>query len=375
MARIAVDARISRSWSSGIGVYTLRMLEALAKREPAHRYLLLTAPDACAPPMSSDAPIEQTEMPHSVAGPGQHLRMPRTLRSLDVDLLISTHPISSPLLSPCPRLVFVHDLIPLTQPRSYSLAKRLYYRTIVRWSLRTATRVLVDSESTLRDCERLLGVSPEHMRVVYGGVGEQFYRYDAAPASAAARPYILYVGNKRPHKNVDRLLEAFALLNGADDPGCDLVIAGRDEPGDIETDGRRLHELARRLGLNGRVSFVGEVAAEELPALYAGAEVFAYLSSYEGFGLPPLEAMACGTPVVALNTSSLPEVVGDGGVLLDTAEPAAVAQHLRALLADSSLRARLSERARRQARRFSWEETARAVSEEIDAALELERAA
>ena len=374
MARIAVDARISRSWNSGIGVHTLRLLEALAERASGHRYLLITAVGADAPPLSPDAALEQVTMPYSVGGLGQHLRMPGELRSLDIDLLLTTHPASSPLLPPCPHLVIVHDLIPLTQPRFYSLAKRLYYRTVIPWSLRRAARVLVDSQSTRRDCERLLGIQAHRMRVIYGGVGEQFVPQDRA-ATGATRPYILYVGNKRPHKNVGRLLEAFALLNGADDPGCDLIIAGRDDPGDVETDSRRLRDLARRLGLNGRVRFAGEISGEKLPALYAGAEVFAYLSSYEGFGLPPLEAMACGTPVIALNTSSLPEVVGDGGFLLDTAAPAVVARHLCALLTDRSLRARLAERALRQARKFSWEKTATVVSEEIEAALALGKAA
>jgi glycosyltransferase involved in cell wall biosynthesis len=370
MARIAVDARISRSWRTGVGVYTLRLLEALVPLAPQHRYLLLTGPFAPPPPLSEDLPVQQRAVPHRVAGPAQHLRLPRELRALHADALIVSHPAAAPLRSPCPRLVVVHDLIPLALPGHYSLAKRLYFRTMLRWCLRGAARVLVDSQSTARDCERLLGLTRRRLRVVYGGVDARFAETSGAAAPSAGRPYILYVGNKRPHKNVERLIDAFELLARESDPGCDLLIAGRDEPGEVETDGSRLRARAARLGVNGRIRFVGEVRDADLPALYRGAAVFAYLSSYEGFGLPPLEAMACGTPVVALNATSLPEVVGRGGLLLPDAEPPTVAAALRSVLSNGALRDQLAEHARAQARRFTWEATARAVLEEIEAALD-----
>ncbi|MEX1254298.1 MAG: glycosyltransferase family 1 protein [Dehalococcoidia bacterium] len=368
MARIVVDARISRSWSTGIGVYTTQLLRALARLAPQHRLLLLIAPEAPLPHLSGEGLIDERTVSHAIAGPAQHLLMPGLLRDLDADLLIVTHPACAPLWSPCPRFVFVHDLIPLALPHDYSLAKRLYYRTVIRSSLRGAARVLVDSESTKRDCERLLGLPAGRLRVVYGGVGDQ-YR-PGEPRRNGSRPYVLYVGNKRPHKNVDRLIEAFALLLRDGDPGCDLVIAGRDEPGSVETDGSRLRAIADAGGLNGRVRILGEVADSDLPAYYRGASAFAYLSSYEGFGLPPLEAMACGTPVVALDATSLREVVGEGGMLLPDAEPAAVARALRSVLTNEELRRDLAERGLRQARKFTWQRTAQAVLQEIDAALE-----
>jgi glycosyltransferase involved in cell wall biosynthesis len=363
MALIAIDARIARSWSSGIGVYTLRLIEGLVSAAPAHRYVLLTAPGA--PPLADGLPFQQRTAACPGGALGQHAWLPRVLKELGADVLLSMHPASAPLVSGCPRLIFVHDLIPLTQPRQYSPAKRLYYSTVVPWSLRGAARVLVDSESTRRDCERLLGVPSERMRVVYGGVAEQYRPVGDKEDGPLARPYVLYVGNKRPHKNVDRLIEAFALLQRDAGIDCDLVIAGPDQPGHVETDTTPLRALARGLNLDGRVRFVGEVPDDELPALYRGAQAFAFLSNYEGFGLPPLEAMACGTPVIALNTSSLPEVVGSGGLLLDCADPPLVASVLRRILTDRSLRDRLARRALRQASKFSWRTTAQAVVEEI----------
>jgi glycosyltransferase involved in cell wall biosynthesis len=367
MACIAVDARISRSWSTGIGVYTAELLRALARLARQHRILLLTSPEAPPASLPAEPSVTQRAVAYRAGGPAQHVLLPHLLRECGVDLLITTHPVCAPLRSPCPRLVFVHDLIPLALPGHYSRAKRLYYRTIARWSLRGAARVLVDSESTARDCQRLLGLPAERLRVVYGGVGGQ-YRSSTATANGS-RPYVLYVGNKRPHKNLDHLIEGFALLLRDADPGCDLVIAGRDEPGSLETDGSRLRAVADACGLNGRVRIVGELPDADLPSYYRNAAAFAYLSSYEGFGLPPLEAMACGTPVVALNATSLPEVVGDGGLLLPDAEPVTVARALRSVLTDDALRRRLAERALRQARKFTWQGAARAVIEEIDAAL------
>jgi glycosyltransferase involved in cell wall biosynthesis len=366
MALIAIDARIVRSWSSGIGVYTLRLIEGLVSAAPAHRYVLLTAPGA--PPLADGLPVQQRAVACPGGALGQHAWLPRVLKELGADVLLSMHPASAPLASGCPRLTFVHDLIPLTQPRQYSPAKRLYYRTVLPWSLRGAARVLVDSESTRRDCERLLGLPSERMRVVYGGVAEQYQPLGGKEGGPLARPYILYAGNKRPHKNVDRLIEAFALLRRDAGIDCDLVIAGPDRPGHVETDTTRLRALAHRLSLDGGVRFVGEVPDNELPALYRGAQVFAFLSAYEGFGLPPLEAMACGTPVIALNTSSLPEVVGGGGLLLDCADPLLVASTLRDVLTDRSLRDRLARRAVWQASKFSWRKTTQAVAEEIERA-------
>lgn len=369
MARILVDARISRSWSSGIGVYTTELLGALARAAPQHRYVLLRSSHAPPAPVPEALDVEQHEMRYAIGGVGQHILLPLALRSLAADALVVTHPAAAPVWSSVPRLVIVHDLIPLALPAFYSAAKRLYYRTIVRWSLRHAARVFVDSESTRRDCERLLGLPRERLHVVYPGLNSEYGAGNGSRERVTERPYLLYVGNKRPYKNVDRLLEAFHLLKNDGLTDCDLVIAGRDEPGDIETDGGRLRALADRLSLNRSVRFIGEVPADGLPALYRNAEALVYLSSYEGFGLPPLEAMACGTPVVALNATSLPEVVRKGGVLLESADPTSVAQALRTLLRDASLRETLSRRAILQARRFSWEEAARTFADEIEAML------
>jgi len=170
MARVGIDARISRSWSTGVGVYTLRLIEALCVVAPWHRYFLFTGGQS-PPPLPDGSPVEQRRVPYAVGGLGQHVGLPLMLRSLPIDVLVATHPACAPVWSPCPRLVMVHDLIPLVLPNYYSVAKRWYYRTVVRWSLRRAARVLVDSQSTRRDCERLLRLPAARLRVVYGGPG------------------------------------------------------------------------------------------------------------------------------------------------------------------------------------------------------------
>jgi glycosyltransferase involved in cell wall biosynthesis len=229
------------------------------------------------------------------------------------------HPATAPVRSACPRLTFVHDLIPLTQPRDYSPAKRIYYRTVLRWSLRAAARVLVDSESTRRDCERLLGLPADQMRVVHGGVAEQYRPLAGQEEESPPRPYLLYVGNKRPHKNVDRLIEAFALLQGDVGIDCDLVSPAATSPAVPGTDGGR--PCAGRSPAVGGACVLSEEALQvEPPRLYRGAAAFV---------LPAGEVSACllrsdvlRHAGVALKTSSLPEVVGDGGLLLADAEPA-----------------------------------------------------
>jgi alpha-1,3-rhamnosyl/mannosyltransferase len=166
--------------------------------------------------------------------------------------------------------------------------------------------------------------------------------------------YVLYLGSNKPHKNLIRLIEAWALLAEYGTRST-LLIAGTWDPRHPEP---RL--LARRLGLE-NIRWLGPVPEPDIPALYAGATAFVFPSLYEGFGLPVLEAMACGTPVACSNTSSLPEVVGDAALLFDPTDAAGIAEALSRLMHDADLRADLRERTLRQAARFSWERTARAT--------------
>lgn len=245
-----------------------------------------------------------------------------------------------PALCRIPYVVTVHDLIHL----HYGNARhRFYYHQVIRRLLSGAASVLTVSEHSRQEILEWSGLAPDRVRAVPLAVSPEFS--GGTERFEPGYPYILYVGNRRVYKNLHRLIRAFAA--GCRDRGIRLALSG--EPG------RDLLELIGELGLGERVVFLGRIAEEALPAVYRGALAVAYVSLYEGFGLPPLEAMACGTPVLASNVTSLPEVLGDAGLLVDPLEVEAMAHGLSRLIEDETLRSDLVRRGRERVRRFSWE--------------------
>jgi glycosyltransferase involved in cell wall biosynthesis len=284
---------------------------------------------------------------------------PFALQKERVDLL---HALAfvTPLLSPCPSVVTIYDLSFLLYPGSFKRSKRFYLSLFTRLSARRARRIIAISESTKRDVVRLLGVPHEKVEVVYCGIGEAFRplaeNQVAAFRSERGLPehFILFVGTIEPRKNVTRLIEAFAHLQTCTLANLKLVIGGAK--GWFYED---VFARVEELGLEGQVMFPGYIPVSELPLWYNAAELFVYPSLYEGFGLPPLEAMACGTPVVASNTSSLPEVVGGAGLTVDPLDVEGLAEAMRRVLSDEALRWEMRERGLQRARGFSWTRTAR----------------
>jgi glycosyltransferase involved in cell wall biosynthesis len=264
-----------------------------------------------------------------------------------------------PVGCPCPAVVTVHDLIFLRDPARYQASKRLYLQALTGWSVRHARRVIAVSEATAADITGLLGVPRRRITVIPNGVEADGLR-PLPPAEVAAfrrakglpDNVILYVGTLEPRKNLPALVRAFAAVREA--TGATLVIAGGKGWFYEE-----IFRTVRELGLEDAVRFPGYVPDAELPLWYNSARVFAYPSVYEGFGLPALEALACGVPVIAADTSALPEVVGTAGVLVDPHSDAALAAALRAVLTDPALAARLAAAGPAQAARFSWDAAAR----------------
>ncbi len=267
-----------------------------------------------------------------------------------------------PLVSPCPTLITVHDLIFLRSPQSFHSAKRFYLATMTGWSARHSRHIIAVSHATRRDIIELLHVDPRRVTTVHNGVGEQFkpavstQKEEFRREQGIAGRVILYVGTLEPRKNLPLLLKAFAQL--VEDPQfSDVTLYVGGSKGWYYDE---VFATAERLNLtqSERVRFMGRVPDAELSLWYNIATVFAYPSMYEGFGLPALEAMSCGTPVITSNTSALPEVVGNAGLLLDPHDEAAWTASLRSLLLDDTKRAALSEQARRQAGKFSWQRSA-----------------
>ncbi|HEX2515999.1 MAG TPA: glycosyltransferase family 1 protein [Chloroflexota bacterium] len=270
-----------------------------------------------------------------------------------------------------PVVVTIHDVIPLIIPEYVTSPLVRLYNGLVSRGARRADLVLVDSEASRRDVLRLLGVPQERVRVVYLAPDEAVL--DPVPPEAVASvkaryglgdSLIFYLGGLDKRKNVPALLKALAAL--PPDVPWQLFVSGR-----LRHDNRRLFpdlpRLAEELGIGGRVRF-GFVPDEEKGAMYRAARVFVFPSVYEGIGLDPLEALACGTPVVCSNRSSLPEVMGDAALLVDPDDSAALAGAIERVLTDEELRQDLSERGPPQAGKFTWDETARQTIAAYEAA-------
>ncbi len=286
----------------------------------------------------------------------EQLVLPILLRHTGADLVHGPVYVV-PLATSLPSVVTVHDLSFLRFPHFFRPANRLYLSLFTRLSVHRARRVLAVSSHTAKETEQLLNIPRWKIRVVYHGVDPIFrpLRPEEVAAFRARRGLperlILYVGTLEPRKNLVRLVQAFARLSDAEGPF--LALAGARGWYDEE-----IFATVERLNLGDRVLFPGYIPNEELPLWYNAARVFAYPSLYEGFGMPVLEALACGTPVLTSTTSSLPEAAGEGALLVDPTDVGAIADGLHRLLTDEALREVLRERGLVHAARFSWARTA-----------------
>jgi glycosyltransferase involved in cell wall biosynthesis len=381
--RVAVNAQLlsyRRSYrSAGISRYLDRTLAHLPDAlDPGDRARAFVGPEVPpnAPAMAR-LEVERARLPTErplARILWEQLVLPIAARRWRADLLHAGAHVA-PLLGACPTVVTFHDLSFYLYPAAFNRPNRLYLQTFARRSARLARRIIAVSESTRRDVVRLLGVAPEKVDVAWNGV-DSWFRPEADPERLRAfrseqhlsERFILFLGTLEPRKNLPTLLRAYALARrqGVEEP---LILAGGMGWGDLE-----LARLVDELDLRAAVRTVGYVSPGEQASWYNAATLLAYPSLYEGFGLPALEAMACGTPVVASDRSSLPEVVGDAGLLVDPVDPAALADALARVLRDEALRGELGARGIERARRFTWEAAARATVQTYRRALASEPA-
>ena len=267
-----------------------------------------------------------------------------------------------PLIHPRRSVVTVHDLGYLAYPEAHKTGDRRYLDWSTRWNARRATAVIADSAATRADLIRAYGVDARKIRVIHLGRDETMAPVRDAQVLAEVQArygisgrYLLYVGTLQPRKNLARTIAAFARVAAAPAfAGLQLVLAGKK--GWLYDD---LFAQVERMGLADRVLFPGYVEDADLPALLSGALAFVFPSLYEGFGIPVLEAGACGVPVITSNTSSLPEVAGDAALLVDPHDVDAIAEAMTRLVTDEALRAELSQQGLANVQRFSWEKCAR----------------
>lgn len=366
--RIMFDARRSVSRVTGIGRLIDGLLASLAEIDRANEYLVLTGERN--PLAGGSAPnVAVRPWPDPPGSLMVNVTLPRLAREWRADVTYFPFWLA-PLRMPCPSVVAVHDLIHVFFPEELSLARRAFFRVYLGRVVRTAARVHTLAQHG-KDvlCERY-GLDAGRVDVVPPALAASVRVVDDAPPcgldQTLTRPFGLYVGNHKPHKNLDRLLRAYARV--AADTETDLVIVGALSS-QSNPDARPHEALATRLGIANRVRFVGQIDDQRLSALYRDARYLVFPSLYEGFGLPPLEAMACGTPVACSNTTSLPEVVGDAAVQFDPLDERAMAEAIARLDGDADLRRTLSERGRAQAQRYTWDASARAWLASLDRAV------
>jgi alpha-1,3-rhamnosyl/mannosyltransferase len=356
--RIVLDARTATDHFPGIGRYVVNLARALRSIAPELDLTLLRDPAATAQRLAlPDLPtVECAVSPFSIK---QQWIVPRQLRGINATVYHSPYYLM-PYRSGVPTVLTAHDLIPEVYPRFYTPAQRLVFCWAHGLALRTARITVAVSAATRTDLIERLGARPDRVVVIPEAADPRFAPQPATAIQVVRDKYglpdryVLYVGSNKAHKNLLRLVEAWKILTADTDlAGARLVIAGHWDPHFPQA-----RELAERLGLMDQVRFAGPISEDDLPAVYAGARVFVFPSLYEGFGLPVLEAMACGTPVVCSSTSSLPEVVGDAALTVDPLDEQALAAVMARALGDVAQREEMRARGLAQAARFSWERTA-----------------
>ena len=362
--RIGINA-LAADNRSGTGRYTTELIKHLAHIDPANEYVIIVHEDS---PLC--AALKGTRNFHLAKQPRRsrlgriwweqrHLPALIARKRLDV---FHAPAFVLPGRSPAPAITTIHDLVFMRYPETFGYFRRNYFQWAIPRSAYRAAKIIADSEATRRDLVDLLEVEAGRIGVIPLGIGEEFFEPATPDAIAQVRAqlhlperYLLTVGTIEPRKNLVRLLDAYDAVKRRLGRRCPaLVLVGRK--------GWKYQDVFARiaeLGLGGDVIWSDFLSDEHVRAVYQHATLFVCLSLHEGFGLPLLEAMASGVAVVASDCSSLPEVVGDAGVLVDPLNAAAVADALEALLKHEERRADLADRGRERARGFSWELTAR----------------
>lgn len=363
--KIAIDARKWRDY--GIGTYVRNLVRHLARIDHETTYFLLCddSDEATLRDLAENfVPVVENSAGYRVK---EHFSIPRHLERLGADLLHSPHYVL-PLLCRKPAVVTIHDcihlLFPQYLPNRFALS---YAKYMIKHAVHKSAAILTVSEASRRDILRFYPeADPDRIQVVPNAIDDAILeepgeeeRERVTERYQIRGRYVLYAGNIKPHKNLDRLIAAFGILKQtAGHEDVKLMIIG-----DEVNKWGSLRRSVEAAGVRQDVRFFGFVPDHTLSALYRMASVFAFPSLYEGFGLPPLEAMACGTPVVTSKISSLPEVVGDAAILVDPYDVEDIAAALVRVLDDEPLRKDLIARGHERVAHFSWERSVKAIHE------------
>jgi glycosyltransferase involved in cell wall biosynthesis len=369
-----LDARTATPHFPGIGRYVASLAAALVPQlRSGERLTLLTHP-AYPVSLPTSPAVQLRPLDVSPFGVGQQWTVPRVLRELRTDLYHSPYYLM-PYRPGVRTVLTVYDVIPLRHPEHSSARARLLFRVTTTLALRSAAQVTAISEAARQDFIADFRVPPARIRTIPLAADPAFRPQPPAAIADLRRRYdlperfVLYLGSNKPHKNLVRLVQAWRMVNERSKmEDCRLVIAGAWDPRYPEAkalaESLNTTSLCDETNLQSVVSssppiaWLGRIPEADLPALYTAATAFVFPSLFEGFGLPVLEAMACGAPVVCSNVSSLPETAGDAALLVDPTDAAALAAALGRVVSEPGLAAELRERGLRQAARFTWTRTA-----------------
>lgn len=360
--RIGIDGTALPAQPVGAGNYIIHLIRSLIELNSEHEFVIFAQLSRQhlfdLPPTPGLHWQLVPEINPARRLPWEQISFPALVKKAEVDLLHSPH-YTRPYRLNCPSVVTFHDMTFFLFPQLHTLAKRFFFKAAIRMSARRANALIAISENTRQDAIRLIKIPADKIFTIPLGVDEHFHPVhdDALLAEVRHRynlpeRFILYVGVVEPRKNLPLLLRSYKTIvdEGINHP---LVIAGRF--------GWMYNELIREidaLGLKNKIHFTGYLPQADLPIVYNLADVFVYPSIYEGFGLPPLEAMACGTPVITTAISSMPEHVGDAGILVPAEDEGALSRALHNVLTDRSLQDRLRLKGPQQAANFTWQRTA-----------------
>jgi len=362
--RIGINARYLQSRQTGIRNYLLNLLLKLKEIDSGNEYVLFFGSDKPVPEVVLDAGFEY-DIPKMSTGTQAlkflwtHFYLPCAIKRKKIDLFHESSFIA-PMFKKCPTVVTVHDVAYLYIPFCYTYRTRLYFEVLLTGSIRKSNVVIAVSESVKKDIVNNFSVSPDKIKVIYEGVDEMFRPIDDIVETEREKKicgikgdFILVVSGVTPRKNLIRLIRAFKLLRDGKKTNAQLVIVGEKAWWSEE-----IFREAESCGDEDDIIFCGYLPDKDLICLYNSAKVFVHPSLYEGFGLPILEAMACGCPVVASNVSSIPEICGGAALLVDPENVEGLADAVHRVMNDEFLRKSLIEKGIKRARKFSWKKTA-----------------
>jgi glycosyltransferase involved in cell wall biosynthesis len=359
MPVIGIDARKIRDF--GIGTYVRNLVRGLAQLDQENEYVLLVGPNGPEALAGLPANFRLLLEGSKVYSVRELFALSWRLWRLKLDLYHATHYVL-PLVVPCKSVVTIHDIIHLLYPEFLPSRLAFFYaRRMIRRTLSRSDRVIAVSQNTRSDLLRFLDADGRKIEVVFNGVDAVFHQRLSTEdltrwqrQLGIAPPYLLFVGNPKPHKNLDNVIQAYAKAQAIHAFDADLVCVGGNPEADLRT-----RQRAEAAGVAQRIRLLGQVPDEALPAIYQGATLFLYPTLYEGFGLPVIEAMASGVPVITSNTSALREIGEGYAHLVNPLDVEALARAIAQQMADPQHRASLAELGLRRAREFSWERTAR----------------